>query len=431
MSQVRDANDVLKEGKDLLSEITEEPFMQGENRIQTKDINPVSLQVPISQKPEKKRTQILETEPDILTRSRQRLKTCLVENFVESSLNRMTRRAKGEEQPIPLPWPQMAQKLNGGLWPGLHILVGETGTGKSQFALQAAHHAASQGVPVLYIGLELEKESIIARLAGLETKQAWNRIYLGQCTPSSYGTTRYENTPEGGMQEVRDILKDKPWRKRFHAYFGEPMGWDYQELLSLAQAVRLEYPEEETKPGSMPFLIVLDFLQIVSSGERREDLRERIGRASYTARAAAREFGAAILLVSSTSRDNGKAFFRKEEQHPNSFVGMGKESGEIEFSADTVLALLRDPKGGFPAPISLAIAKQRAGIPTWCDNLWFDGNRFTEGEERLIKNQTPRRKLQTENDNLKQRVATLEASSETEQSKTAIYQKNRKTRSKQ
>jgi predicted ATP-dependent serine protease len=67
------------------------------------------------------------------------------------------RRARGEEKPVPVPWPSVAREIGGGLWPGCHVLVGNTGTGKTQFALQLALHAAEQGVPVRYVGFDLDQ----------------------------------------------------------------------------------------------------------------------------------------------------------------------------------------------------------------------------------------------------------------------------------
>src|SRR6185503_20448221 len=57
----------------------------------------------------------------------------------EAAMARMERRALGLERPIPMPptWRAVAGLGGGGWWPGLHVLVGNTGSGKSQFALQS------------------------------------------------------------------------------------------------------------------------------------------------------------------------------------------------------------------------------------------------------------------------------------------------------
>jgi len=67
-------------------------------------------------------------------------------------------------------------------------------------------------------------------------------------------------------------------------------------------------------------------------------------------------------------------------------VGLGKESGELEFTADVVLALAREPetpeqvstrKPNEARKVWLAIAKGR-GFPTGWAPLWWDGTRFFE-----------------------------------------------------
>jgi hypothetical protein len=138
-------------------------------------------------------------------------------------------------------------------------------------------------------------------------------------------------------------------------------------------------------------LIVVDFLQLVASPPGvREDLRERIGRAAYAGRAVARDLDAAVLMVSSTARENygtmgGEAEGRGPklgEGNPSRLVGTGKESGEIEYSADGALVLTTEPWKTNKPPEDgtrcwLALAKGRAVIPTWIPML-FDGNRFLE-----------------------------------------------------
>jgi replicative DNA helicase len=152
--------------------------------------------------------------------------------------------------------------------------------------------------------------------------------------------------------------------------------------------------------------VILDFLQIIGAEKgQREDLRERIGRAAYVGRGVARSLNAAVLLASSTSRENYLALTgRKRNTKQNTveneseklgkgspirFVGLGKESGEIEFAADTVLVLTQEPwesekqpKGG--TVCHLALAKVRAGKPGWV-KLWFDGRAFTDTEPKPAK----------------------------------------------
>ena len=146
-------------------------------------------------------------------------------------------------------------------------------------------------------------------------------------------------------------------------------------------------------------MVVLDFLQLVQSpDEERQDLRECIGRASYAGRQAARDHEAVVVLISSTARQNydavnkigrlGKSNF--PVKWPGTLVGLGKESGETEYSADCVLALVRDRSVGQLdyagrkwSWLWLAVAKLRAGPPCWRP-LLFDGSRMKEPPPSLV-----------------------------------------------
>ena len=304
----------------------------------------------------------------------------LAGSFLRESLVLMQRRATGEAKPIPVPWPEVAERMGGGLWPGLHVLTGTTGTGKTQFALQVAWKAALANVPVLYIGLELGQLDVTARLLALAEGEAtgrrppkWSELYLGKRSQADLECFATEHGP---------TIEALPFR----AEFGPPQGWSYTELGERVKAMREEYPERT--PGELPMLVVLDYLQVVGSpGGERLDLRERIGRAAYAGRAVARDYGAAVLVVSSVSRENGQRM--KVNANPvrgnegsrtapttpgnepgctpaSDFVGLGKESGEIEYAADTVSALVAGDFDKAGTQMWLAVAKVRAGRAGWC-----------------------------------------------------------------
>jgi len=274
----------------------------------------------------------------------------------------------------------MATPLGGGLWPGLHVLVGNTAAGKTQWCLQVAVHAAQAGTPVLYVALEAGDVEFVARCLGLVANQLWSPLYHG----------RHEGL-ESLIQRHRPALEALP----LHVLLPPPHGWNYQNLTPAVQALREKYDEDT--PDAGPLLVVLDFLQIIGT-DQGEDLRERIGRAAYVGRGVARTHNAAVLVASSTARENYLAITGRKRNlkgggveqdkeklgqgSPSRLVGLGKESGEIEFAADTVMVLTQEPwedntppRGG--THCHLALAKVRAGTPAWVA-LRFDGRAFTE-----------------------------------------------------
>lgn len=299
-----------------------------------------------------------------------------VGSFLDEAAQELMARATGDTRPIATPWSRLNEPLSGGFWPGLTILNGNPGAGKSQWALQIALAAAAAGVPTLFIGLELDRPQLIARLLGLITNRPWSGLY--QCNDPSRAPDRLAAALREGA-----ILRELPLQLEV----GNPYGWRGDTLYSRVAAMQAEY-------GKSP-LVVLDYLQIIS-GEG--ELRQRIAQAAYQGRAAAREFNAVVLCISSVARQNynmvalrngkGDGLIEKDDIPPqippSDFIGIGKESGEIEYSADTVLALCREAQqNDRPTRDTwIAIAKQRAGTPQWV-RLAFNGYRF--GDELPTK----------------------------------------------
>jgi len=307
------------------------------------------------------------------------------------ALDHMRNRRDGLEKPVPLPhgWTNTRDELHGGLWPGLWLLVGGTGAGKSQWAFELAYSAAvNDGVPVAYAGLELDAAGLVARLAALglrkpphghsAVKVPWSALYVGKSEPLAQ-----LGTPAG--RAVLAVMDAAP----LYMVTGEARGWDYREIEALAVELRRKHPEG-------PALLVVDFLQLVSSPPgAREDAKERNGNAAYAARMAARKHGITVLLVSATARSfyplfagaNAKAGGDDRplgDGDPARLTGTGKEAGDIEYACDGVLALCREPDRGASW---LAVAKARMGPGTTGAGAgWvrydFDGTAFTEPPAR-------------------------------------------------
>lgn len=305
-------------------------------------------------------------------------------DLVDGALARAMARAEGREIPVPLPWPELSRIYRGGLWPGMHLVVAGTGAGKTQFALQIAANAAKQGIGVGYVGLELDELQVTLRLASLlDGVVPWSDWYTG-CR-DEHGRVNREQLER--LPKALDAIRPFPIKLDFAA----PNGWPASRLASVVREVRAAHPDQ-----SKPVLVVLDFLQLVSDepGDRGVELKERIGRAAYVARQVAAEQNAAILLISSTARINymsgeqacGVARAVQDEwnalHNPDAIVGLGKESGETEYAADSVAVLARMtdlPDGRSGSVVLVAVPKVRAGRARW-DVLRFNGHRFESME---------------------------------------------------
>lgn len=323
----------------------------------------------------------VELTPADLRAKELRTKAPPLDAFADDVLEMMARRRAGKELPIPIPWLRLGNAMRGGFWPGLYVLAGGTGAGKSQWAMQTVLEAALTGHPTLYIGLELDRAQLYCRLASLllhrQGKRApiWSDLYNGSATPDDYRA----------VEEVSPELRRLPIRLEE----GESYGWSADNLRERVLAMRDAFPEPDG-PGSLPILVVLDYLQVIAppAGDERQELRVRIAQAAYAARALAKDrtINPAILLLSSIARTNAEALGKEAAAgtlgagDPNRLVGMGKESGEIEFGADAVLTFAKEWQEDGPSLMHVALAKAR-GAPAGWHLMRFNGGWFEEATD--------------------------------------------------
>lgn len=321
---------------------------------------------------------------------------------VERMRQRIADRISGKWKVTETPFDALNSILGGGFEQGVHVLVGGTGSGKSSLAVQCAMHAALAGHPVAYVSLELELEQVAARMVA-----ELHNAKTNDPSKVAYWSSIYRGGSFAGFDldaRCRE-LSDLPITLDVHT----SSGWRASFLHSIAAEAR--------KGGDVTRspLVVLDYLQLVGEEEdvTRPDARTRIGRAAGIAHHIAIEHQAAVILVSSVARgfygvvggnqkdlvQSGAGFGvetpKKGDRadvgelsgHPlfnsDALVGMGKESGEIEFNATTVINLIKAPykdeqKHEHGRLMAVAVAKSRPSSPGWMP-VRFNGARFTPG----------------------------------------------------
>jgi hypothetical protein len=300
-------------------------------------------------------------------------------DLVDVALDRMERRATGGERPVPMPWPTVSAALGGGLWSGtLVTVVGDTGSGKTQWALQAALHAAESGVPVCYVSPDAGAGQIVARLVGLKAGRRWSDLFVGKADGGDVADLRRAHA---------EALKGLP----FHVVEADADRSAVPRTREIGEWMRRRYAEET--PGTRPFLLILDFVQLLGgAGRDREDVLELMSKAAHEARQTARDLDAVVLFVSTTSRetrpdgDESIGIHRDRRVpptlgrgNPARLVLTGRE-GDVERESDTVLVLAQEPARGPREPggwhrVWCAVARNPSGGRAWCP-LRFDGCRF-------------------------------------------------------
>jgi replicative DNA helicase len=253
-------------------------------------------------------------------------------------------RTTGKELALETPWPGLDRLLGGtGLWPGMYVLVGSTGAGKSQWAVQIATHAARAGRRVLYLALELSRRDLAARVFGTIAGVSWSSVLRGSLSEDAL-----HHAIAKAEREVRSLP--------LHTECGTPYGYGIDTLVSRSWALR-------------PQLVVLDYLQLCG-GRAGEEPRVAVARVSYAARAIARDLNAVVIVLSSTARANYAELVNDPAKDPSDLVGLGKESGEIEYAADGVLVLAKGQANEDARKRVLVVAKNRYGLTGRVDLSW-------------------------------------------------------------
>jgi len=277
--------------------------------------------------------------------------------LLERMMPRLKSRLDGLDVPIKTPWESVNDAIAGGLWPGeLSVLSGGTGSGKTQWALQVALAAAKAGNPVLYVALEMSELDALCRLAAMLSPGVhWSTLWRGVAETNAAGDALAALVAAGKLP--------------LNFVFGPPGQWSADALDSLIDSL-------PGVPERRP-LVIVDYIQLAGAPEgQRLDARERVGTAAYACREVARAKDAAVLVISSVSRDNQAKVMDYEPNVPMSLVGVGKEAGELEFASGLALVIV-PPNGKLRKSGLLVVAKARAAVP--CNvELSFDGGRFNE-----------------------------------------------------
>jgi len=281
------------------------------------------------------------------------------------------RRARGLDQPIPLPFGSWTNAHDGGLLPGVHMLIGRTKSRKSTIAAMTALHAAEAGHPVAIVPIELRRDEMFARLLGPMAGVPWSRLMTSGGAQSLGESTMRRLGHESEHLASLPILID------------DPPKWLAKRLGVLApRLVKHGTEGEGDRAVKRTPLVVVDYLQRVQSERERDELRVRIGQASAAMQRVAKDHGIAVLLVSSTSRAKGPLLGghaeaieksgvrlaldgerRAIDGDPDELIGASKESGDVEYDATSLQVLMRVP--GQPDLAAMVLPAMRYTDPTW------------------------------------------------------------------
>lgn len=255
----------------------------------------------------------------------------------------------------------------------LVIVAGRPSMGKTTIAMNMVEHAVlHQDRPVLVFSLEMPASQLIIRMMSSVGRIDQTRMRNGNLTEDDW--PRLSNA----AQRLKDrplFIDDTPgitpiqMRNRIRELVRGQREKLRQENANLSP--------EELDERSLPALMMVDYIQLMSSSVPAEGRTQEISQISRELKMIAREFNCPLVALSQLSRN--------VEQRPNKRPVNSdlRESGAIEQDADLILFVYRDEVYNEDTPdkgiAELLIGKQRNG-PIGTVRLAFLG-KYTRFED--------------------------------------------------
>lgn len=260
---------------------------------------------------------------------------------------------------------EIDRTLNGGLYPGLHVIGGKSGMGKTAIAVHIADKAAAQGVPVLYVSLEMSRYDLVCRSLSRVAHEAGERYSYSQIIAGDLAPGARQYFVDKYAHEIKN-----------HLYILEG------DFNLTVEGIRAEVERKIQRLGKPP-LVVVDYLQVLQNADPKLDAKSKIDHNMKGLKIMSRDLAAPVVVISSFNRESNK--------RNNVSLESASGSGGIEYTADTVIGLDSPNDDEIPllageygsSRLIIQVLKNRQG-PTGGRigiNYHKAYNRFTEGDE--------------------------------------------------
>lgn len=227
-------------------------------------------------------------------------------------------------------------KKTAGLQPSdLIIVAGRPSMGKTSFAMNLAENAAiKHNIPVAVFSMEMASLQLVMRLFSS----------LGQIEQGKLRTGNLDDLDWPKLTSAMNLLQ------KSKIFIDETPALSPAELRARARRLKREHDIG---------LIVVDYLQLMSVPDTRENRATEIAEISRSLKAVAKELNIPVVALSQLNRSL--------EQRPNKRPVMAdlRESGSIEQDADLILFIYRDEVYNQESPdkgkAEIIIGKHRNG----------------------------------------------------------------------
>lgn len=270
-------------------------------------------------------------------------------------------RNKGKVTGLPTGFTDLDNMLTGMHGGELILVAARPAMGKTAFVLNIAHDlAVMHNVPVAMFSLEMSKEQLVSRMIAIDAMVDSKSMKLGNLTDDDWDKV-IESTEAIGRSPL---------------YIDDNSNITISELRSKCRKL---------KQNHNIGIIILDYLQLMSSTRAVESRQQFIAEVSRAMKNIARELNIPVIALSQLSR----AVDSRPDHKP--VLSDLRESGSIEQDADVVMFIYRDeyynPETTTkPQTAEIIIAKQRAGETGSVDLRWIGKyTKFADPEKHYGK----------------------------------------------
>ncbi|MFW0179849.1 replicative DNA helicase [Rothia sp. P7208] len=239
-------------------------------------------------------------------------------------------------------------ELTDGFQPGQMIVIAaRPGIGKSTFALDIARHAAiKKDLATVFFSLEMSRNEIATKILSAEARINLSRLRQGKLDEEQWSTLA---AAVGKMDSAPLYIDDSP----------------NMTLMEIRAKARRLKQRNNLK------LIVLDYLQLMTSGKKVESRQQEVSEFSRSLKLMAKELEIPVIALSQLNRGSTQ----RADNRP--MISDLRESGSIEQDADMVILLHRDDaqnkESSRAGEADVIVAKHRNG-PTKTIAVGFQGH---------------------------------------------------------
>ena len=225
-------------------------------------------------------------------------------------------------------------ELLNGLNQGLHLLGGGPGVGKTSFSLQVSVEALLVGIQVFYVTYENSPSNLVLKAV---------------CARAGVPARDIER----GVAHAGQLANFRTAASELQPVLGRLVTIEGSTSLQMGE-VRAKILKAGRSSGTGGCLVVFDYLQRAAVTQGYAEIRRNVSSLAGQLRDLANYLQSPVLALSSQNRASG---------YTSTNLDSLKESGDLEYTADTVILLNKSDRGATPPAVAveLTVSKQRFG----------------------------------------------------------------------